>query len=56
MKQLLVIILLTAGCSNDIIYYEPDALQFDWVDPYQFEYNLLDCRTRDYCRAETIFT
>ena len=56
MRKLLIAATFLVSCSNNIIYYEPDALQFDWVDPYQFEYNLLDCRTRDYCRAETIFT
>jgi len=56
MKILLVTLLLAVSCSNDIIYYEPDALQFDWVDPFQFDYNLLNCRNRDFCAAETLFT
>ena len=47
--------LLAQGCSNKINYYEPDALQFDWVEPLQFQHNLRDCRVQDYCRAETLF-
>jgi len=55
----LSICLLTSctGTLNDVPYHWEDGLpHFEWVEPIIFQQNLEDCRRRDICKAETIFS
>ena len=53
------ILIALVGCNSidpyDPYWYEDGLPHFEWVEPIQFQHDLIICRNSDVCLAQNLF-